>query len=490
MKKKVLCLLLLGVILLCGCSQSNKTKLKNTLTHYDIKCEYNDETKSLSAYQKVDFFNYTDSVLDNICFHLHANAFRKGAKYGPVSLANYEKAYPNGVSYGDIQIEKVYLNDKDYEYSICGVDENILKVKLNGELYPNDRIIIEMEYTVQLANINHRLGYGENTISFGNFYPIVCVYEDGDFITQPYSSNGDPFYSKVASYNVEIIFDHDYTLACTGEFSQEEQDGKIKAVVSADFVRDFIFILSNKFKVKKQSVDGVEIKYYYYSDENPDWSLETAVKTLKTNSKLFGKYPYSSLSVVESNFVHGGMEYPMLVLISDDLPDEDTYQNVIVHEIGHQWWYGVVGNNQYTNGWLDEGLTEYTTALFYEHNEGYNATKENIISNAINSYQVFVRIYDSVYGKVNTDMLRDLSQYETEPEYVYVSYLKSMLLFDSLRNLIGDKAFFKALKSLYEEYSFMEIKPETLIMHFQNSTGKDLENFFKSWIEGKVLIMS
>ena len=58
MKKKLLCLLLLGVILLCGCSQSNKTKLKNTLTHYDIKCEYNDETKSLSAYQKVDFFNY------------------------------------------------------------------------------------------------------------------------------------------------------------------------------------------------------------------------------------------------------------------------------------------------------------------------------------------------------------------------------------------------------------------------------------------------
>ena len=149
-------------------------------------------------------------------------------------------------------------------------------------------------------------------------------------------------------------------------------------------MRDFAAVLSKKFEVKKEKVGATEVAYYYYDDEQADASFNTAVKALKTFNEMIGKYPYKTLSVVKTNFVHGGMEYPNLVYISENLNNYEDYTNVIVHEIAHQWWYGVVGNNAYANGWMDEGLTEYTTALFYEFNKEYNIKKDDVIKKRFN----------------------------------------------------------------------------------------------------------
>lgn len=474
--------------LLVGCGSQEEA-----LTSYNIKCYYNDQSKFLACNQVVDYINKSDNLLEEVRFHLYPNAFREGAKAKVVSSSNEAKAYPNGKSYGGIEIQDVSINEKVLEYEIGGEDENILIVKLSKGIFPDEHVMIDITYGVQLPNINHRFGYGENTINFGNFYPVACVYENGKgFIQDLYNSNGDPFYSEVANYSVEISYPESMMLASSGEQGKTDIDkasAKKTTKVTANKVRDFAFVLSSKFTKTSESVDGTIVNYYSYDDSDADASISVAVKAIKTFNQLFGKYPYATVSVVKANFVHGGMEFPNMVLIADDITGHQDYEYVIIHELAHQWWYGVVGNNEYVNSWLDEGLTEYSTILFYENNPDYGLDYDSMIKGVNKNYKLFVEVYSRVNGSVDTSMNRRLDEYATEPEYVNCTYTKGTLLFDTLRETVGDKRFFKALKNYYKDYMFKIVSAEDFISCISSSTGYDLEGFFTSWLDGSVVVL-
>ena len=183
------------------------------------------------------------------------------------------------------------------------------------------------------------------------------------------------------------------------------------------------------------------------------------------------------------------MEYPNLVFISDSVENQSDYINVIVHEIAHQWWYGIVGNNEYNYGWLDEGLTEYSTLLFYEENPEYNVDTKELIKTTTNSYVTFVEVYEKVFGSVDSSMNRKLNEYNNESEYVYISYVKGMLIFDSLREILGRDKFYKGLQVYFEDNKFKIATPDNLIAAFEKASHTSLKDFFSSWIDGKVTIM-
>ncbi|MEG1500244.1 MAG: M1 family aminopeptidase, partial [Clostridia bacterium] len=277
----------------------------------------------------------------------------------------------------------------------------------------------------------------------------------------------------------------------TGENMAEKTEGNKKtSSFSAKTVRDFALVLSQKFRVLEHFEDGVKIKYYYYKDEKPSESLKTGALALATFSDMIGKYPYSTFSIVETNFVHGGMEYPNLIYISDSLSSYEEYTNVIVHETAHQWFYNMVGSNANVSSWLDEGLTEYVTACFYESNPQYLIEKKKIVENALSNYSLFVSVYGNVFGEVDTSMNRRLNEFKSEAEYVYVVYVKGMLLFDSLKSIVGEKDFLKGLKNYFENNKFGIAEPKNLISEFEKASRKDLSTFFDTWIGGKIVIVS
>ena len=222
--------------------------------------------------------------------------------------------------------------------------------------------------------------------------------------------------------------------------------------------------------------------------ENFNDNLQAGVDALTTFNRLFGKYPYSTLSVVKTNFVHGGMEYPNLVYISDAAEGAD-YTNVIIHEIAHQWWYGVIGSNAFNYPWLDEGLTEYSTVLFYEENPAYGVNTEELVKNTNNSYVTFVDLYTDVLGKVDTSMNRKLDEYSTEPEYVYMTYVKGMLLFDNLCKLVGRNKFIECLQK-YSTYALGNVTPADFVAVMEKCSGRDLDSYINTWVEGKVVIIA
>ena len=475
-------------LILTGCS-STKEELK--LTNYNLALCFDDESMALQGQEEVEYFNRSNNTLKEIKFHLYPNAFREDAVRPVVPVSLSKDAYPNGKSYGCIEISSVKIGGIEMLYQICGSDKNILLVPLGKELFPDESVKLQITFNVKLANINHRLGYGENAINFANFYPVACVYKEGEGWSEDlYFSSGDPFYSEISNYKVTITYPENYTLATSGEiYSTTTQVDKKITQITAPKVRDFAFVLSDKFDVKTKQLGDTIVKYYgYQGDQNLNENLETSTLALQTYNEMIGSYPYKTLSIVKTNFIQGGMEYPNLVMISDSCVTQSDYDYVIAHEIAHQWWYGVVGNDQFNNAWQDESLTEFSTWLFFKKNPKYNLSFEFLAKNALENYKFFEKVYSDITGNVDTSMNRPLDKFPTEPEYVQCIYTKGPLMYHTLYEMVGEKKFTKAMRDYYNKFAYRTPMPEELISSFSKSTGYNLEGFFNSWLSGEVVI--
>lgn len=490
MKKFLLILLCFSIIFpLTACKKKDDlNEIGKNLSCYEINLDLNSETKQVVATQSLKYVNNTNTVLKTLKFHLYPKFFEEGATEYVIANTKVNNAYPNGMSYADFEVTRIKVEDEEKQIKYENVFNSILIVELNASLMPNEEVEMDFEYEFTLPNSYHRFGYGDNTINFGNFYPIICVYENGEFNTSPYNANGDPFYSDISNYKVNIFADKQYIVAGTGNKTDEKiTDGKKITSFCATAVRDFAMVLSKNFDVISTEIDKINIEYYYFNDNHADKSIKAGSDAIKTFSKLFGNYPYSNFSIVQTDFIYGGMEYPNLVMISSLIEDETAYLNVIIHETAHQWWYGVVGNNEFEFPWLDESLTEFSTALFYNYNEGYKLSYNQIINASKDNYSLFISVYEDVLGTIDTSM-RAVDKYNTEPEYTYCTYVKGVLMWDSLYSLVGEKNLLKGLKNYYETCKFKNATPDELIDCLNDGCEQNLNNFFSSWINGHVVI--
>lgn len=488
--KKFFALIICFVVVLAnfGCKKDKKSYLDTqNLTGYCIDVDFDNETKSADCSMRVDFYNNTDTVLDELLFHIYPNFFSEGMTEYVIPNNKMNQAYPKGKSYSEFSMNRILVEQKDVDINYKDEKQTLLEVDLFKNLLPGDRAFLDFEFSFKLPNCQHRFGYGDNTINLANFYPILCVFENGEFDENGYNANGDPFYSEISNYQVNITLDKNLVVAGSGEKITKEKEEDKTCSFTAEAIRDFALVISEKFNVIKNETNGVEIEYYYFDDEFPEESLKTGMDALKTFSNLFGKYPYKNYRIVESDFVFGGMEYPNLVMISKDIENHDDYKNVIIHETAHQWWYSVVGNNEYEEPWVDEALTEFSTMLFYDYNKDYTFTRKEMIKASYENYRLFVSVYQDVLGQLDTSM-RSVDKYNTEPEYTYCIYVKGALMYESLYELIGEKDFIKALKIYYEKNKFKNVRTIDIINSFEKASKQDLTNFFESWLKGKVVI--
>ena len=316
---------------------------------------------------------------------------------------------------------------------------------------------------------------------------MACRYTEGDgFCKDEYIANGDPFCSDVANYSVTVSYPQNMKIACGGDEIKSRTNGELLTTTfTSKKVRDVSFVLSENFNHISAKTGKTTVDYFYYDDSDAQGSLASATQAVEFFNDKFGEYPYSNLAVVQTNFVHGGMEYPRLVMISDQVRGEE-YKYVIIHEIAHQWWYGVVGNDEYNEPWLDESLTEYSTALFYENHDSYALSYDSIVNGASETYKFFLKIYGSVTGEVDTSMNRSLDEFKTEPEYVNNIYTRGILMFDSLRSVLGEQKFYACLKTYYQKYAFKITSTDDFIDCFSRKSGINLQSFFDSWLNGEV----
>lgn len=482
--KKLKSLIVLLVVTLSLTLFACSNEVEEQVSVYKISAVYDEQNHTVTAEMSLSYYNATGSVLDEVCMHLYPAFFREDARFSPVSSELLSTAYPCGKSYGGIEVSEVTLNGQKIDVVISGEDDDILVVKLgeNGELYPGERVTIGVNFTLTIPQVNHRFGYNGRTVNLGNWYPVACVYEDGKFVTDTYCEYGDPFYSECANYEISLSVPSGLAVASTGETSKSEGDVCDLFELKANKVRDFAIVIG-EMKMLGARVNGVDINYYYTADDNAEKTLACASDAIKTFSNLFGKYPYSTYSVVRTHFLHGGMEYPALSLISDALNDS-LFTEAVIHETAHQWWYGVVGNNEVKNAWMDEGLSEFSTGLFYEQNPSYGVDANKRQADALGAYIIY---FDDCKANARDDsMNRSLGEYKDTFEYTYCSYVKGELMFSSLRTVIGNDDFINGLKKYYNDYKFKNAKPDDLIGCFERTSARPLKSFFDAWTEGKV----
>lgn len=486
MKKqiKIVAILLSVICALPLFAACEKKPQKEERSHYEITATYDEEHKTVTASMSLSYYNGTEAILDELCFHLYPAAFREGARFSPVPKDAVSSAYPAGLSYGGIEIGKTTLGGAEVATSIEGEDEDILVVKMSGEgLYPTERAELTVDFTLTLPEIRHRFGYQGSRVNLGNWYPIACAFEDGNFVTDPYYSTGDPFYSDCADYKVSVTVPDGLTVAASGRVTGADNADGTKTFSSEILAaRDYAAVIG-EFKMLGSKAGDTDVNYYYISDPEPEKALTAAVDAIKTFSDKFGEYPYESMSSVETQFLQGGMEYPGLAMISDALTG-DFYREAIIHETAHQWWYAAVGNDEVRYPWLDEGLTEFSTSIFYRENPAYEVDYEKRIADALGAYV----LYFDAFGNADSDtsMTRKVCEYDSAFEYTYMTYVKGELMFESLRSVIGDEKFFAGLKDYYSTYKFKTAKPDDLIGCMEKASGRDLKSFFDSWTEGKV----
>ncbi len=449
-------------------------------SRYDLTCEYSAESRSLKGTLDFTYYNDTEKEQNVLWFQLYPNAYRADATYSPVSLI-HKAAYYDGESYGGIEISSVE-NCRTYE--IGGEDKNILFVTLREPLKRGRTSKISISFTTTLACVEHRLGIAKESVNLGNFYPVLCGYDEGKgFYECVYYSDGDPFYSDNAEYSLSLSLPKAYRLACSGNQERREEGDRAQYLVTGKNMRDIACVLSEKFQMLEKKAGDTVVRYYYYKDENAEQTLSVACRSLEYFSEKFGSYAWDTYTVAETGFCFGGMEYPALSLISDGVEGTARLETV-VHETAHQWWYAMVGNNECEHAWMDEGLAEYSTMLFFDDHEEYGVKKEDMENVARNAFHSFCGIYRQLFGEVDVKLDRHLSSFVSEYEYTNIIYGKGSLLFCCVEDAVGKDRVLSSLKKYKTSYSGKNASPDQLISCFPVGA----KAIFTSFLDGSAVI--
>jgi len=484
-----LCILLVATVaitipIFTGCNLTGD-KFSN-LSSYTMQITLHEDGHGIDASMVLDYRNNYAVELRELKFNLPANAFREGAQFRPVATNEMAEAFPNGQSFGGTEIKSVTTsNNATIEFEITGEDENVLRVPLANPLMPGHRTSLNIDFSVRLANVRHRLGHYNGIINLGNFFPIMAVFSGEEFLTNVYYYIGDPFFSAAANFDVSITKPANLTAAMSGKTVRTTQNGNATTRAEIKGARDFAIVLG-EFTILNASVGDVDVRYYFVEDSEAEKNLQAAVDSIATFSDMLGAYPWATFSTVKTPFLHGGMEYPALTMISDALTG-DTFREVIIHEAAHQWWYAVVGNDQVRYGWIDESLAQMTTSLFFEANPQYGVSYDSRMAEALNMLSLYANVFRDTEG-FSTRMCRPLGEFNNSLEYVVMAYYKGKVMLDTIRIQIGNDNFMTALRNLYQNNKFGILTRDTFISTFESAAQRQLAPFFDAWLDGSIAV--
>ncbi len=331
---------------------------------------------------------------------------------------------------------------------------------------------LEMVYTVRIPNIENRFGWQDGIHNVGNFLITPSVWEDGGWVCAPYVDLGDAFYTDLANYRVTIHVPDGWGVAATGT-----NDGT--GTYRAERVRDFVFCASDGFETLQAQVDDTEVLVYYRDGMSitAQRTLETAQKALTLYNERLGKYPYETLSLVLSGMTSGvlGTEYPTLVMVGPEISletieeegtseaEQNSYcrelDKTVAHEIAHQWFYGIVGNDQIRYPWLDEGLCRFAEMLYEEAYPPEEPQAEWAFPLQEYLEDTWKQLEDSGTGA--GELQYDLYYWtEMEPADYGTIYYNGASLFYGIREQLGTEVFNRALRQYVDTFAWTFVTPD------------------------------
>ncbi len=500
--------------------------------HYTIDVRLDDIKHELHGFETIRYKNNSPDALPFIYFHLWPNAYREtntalGKQLTESGKLDFHFSKPKDRGYIDslnfmVDGQSVKMEADPKHIDIC-------KLILNKPLQPGEEITITTPFHVKIPSAKFsRLGHIDQSYQISQWYPKPAVYDNNGWNQIPYLNQGE-FYSEYGTFDVTITLPKNYVVGATGDLVNGEKETewlneKVKATeekngnfTTSDLkfpasdaemkslhyhqenVHDFAWFADKRFHVLKGEVTLPHSKRkvttwtMFTNAEANLWSksIEYMNDAIYYYSLWNGDYPYNHATAVDGTLSAGaGMEYPNVTVIGTS-GSAFMLEVVIVHEVGHNWFYGILGSNERTHPWMDEGLNSFNELRYvrnkYPDRKLAGSSAENgpgkIFDFAHLKQKAQYELSYLVNARRGLDQPMELPAHEfTELNYGGIVYSKSALVFDYLRAFLGNDTFDKAMQRYFEEWKFKHPAPADLRRSIEESTGKKLDWFFDDMI--------
>ena len=422
--------------------------------------------------------------LDAIIVTGHERAIYTNTEEVPLD-ALYLRLFPNTPGYGGAMTATNVLLDGEPVAPIVELDGSALRLPLNPPLKPSDRLDLEIDFTLTVPTETDQgygqLAYEDGILALANGYPLIPVYDEEGWNVEIAPTYGDAIYSETAFYSVHLTGPATMILIASGACAVPDPnlDGSVTWTCVTGPMRDFNAVLGPDYQVKSRTVEGIAVNSFFYPEhrQGGEWALDCAAEAVRLFSTHFGPYPFTELDVVETPTRAGGIEYPGLVVINSGYYEtmSERMEWVVVHEVGHQWWYSLVGNDQVDEPWLDEALVQYSTLLYFEERYGAQVAAELLEYVFRQSYQELVEAgRDAPVGL-------PVAAYSGE-DYGTVVYRKGPLYFHALRQEVGDENWWWILQTYFARNRYGVATPEDWLAAVEAVTGDEHRALYQRWI--------
>jgi len=396
------------------------------------------------------------------------------------------RLYPNYSTFsGDAYIENLRV---DGQSIVPTLDETrtVVGVPLPQALPPGSKITLDFDYrsTVFLGrgSLYNLYSYLETELALASTLPLLSVYEPGfGWWRGTTHAQGDAVYSEVSNFDITLRVPTYLKVIASGTLVEQIPDGNMVILrYAVPLMRDFSLVASAKYETLTTSYEDILLKVHYLpgGEAGARKVLVWAVDAMQAFNTLFGAYPYTELDIAQTYTSAGGIEYPGLIVVSKDLWNPNSqrwFEWVTVHEIAHQWWYGLVGNDQPLFPWLDEALTDYSVALYAGFIKGQPAYDE-----AIGVYQEMYSRYENQNGAGVIGA--SAPTYTSADAYSALVYRKGAVFFHNLAQLMGTAVFNTALQSYFATYRYGIATPFDLQNVLETTYGAELDDWFIRWV--------
>lgn len=439
------------------------------LPEYRLSLVLDTAGNRVKGHEAVTVVNQADIVLSDIVFRL----------------------YPNLPQYGGrMSVGPVWVDGERTKAELRANDTS-LRIPLSRSLKPSASTIISMTFDVTIPERSGGyvlFGHSQGVWSLPDAYPLLALAmaagpnPDGSTAWHEAlaPSHGDAVFAGAALYEAHVTLPSSLTLAATGSVLTVTRtaDGRLVHHLAGGPLREFAWLASAEYGIAEaEAYDTTVRSYYLPGDETAGQAaLNVATAALRTYSDAFGPYPFSELVVVEAPLTYYGMEYSGLNLIGSELYSSLRHELEIrvAHEIAHQWWYNQVGNDQVNTPWLDEGLAEFSTAIYHE--AVYGQARANALINQRWSVPHTSAVANGLDAVVNQPSSSFGEEYEV------IVYAKAALFFEALRRQVGDATFNAILEEYTREFQWRIATPDGFLQVAEAVSGQDLDVLYSRWI--------
>ena len=430
------------------------------LSQYTISADLDYDAHLLLVDEQITYFNNSSENLPDLVLVVEPNRFSGAFNLQSISWKSGE-AISN--------------------YSLAG---SVLHIPLDSALPPGGRLDLILSFESNLPVQEAPYGYTDRQTNLGDWYPFVPPFRSGEgWLIRERSGQGEHLAYEAADFLVNFRLANPdsssgqpliIAASATPETGSETMQYRLEAA------RSFALSISPLFQVQETLVGDVTVRSYTFpfhpAADEP--ALQETAKSLATFSEIFGPYPHPCLSVVEADFLNG-MEYDGLIFLSHAFyeyytGDQKSNLTIIAaHEVAHQWWYGLVGNDQANEPWLDEALSTYSELLYYERVYPQLASwwRENRID------------FHEPQGWVDSTI------YEYGPQDFYpyrnAVYLRGALFLADLRQAIGDETFLAFLRDYLRQFSYRQSTGEDFFNVLAKHTNTDLSGITSAYFANR-----